>query len=145
MDECEGALRVGEFATPHQRERVVERHAHQLDHLIDLAPMRHRLEIEGGEEVDALVGEAGRGPDRGERHQTAGASSRLFFQLARGTQRGRIAVGQIADIVLWSGDPLEVTTVAEEVFFAGRAIEMRSRQTELRERYLPHLRNRAAR
>jgi imidazolonepropionase-like amidohydrolase len=60
-------------------------------------------------------------------------------------ERGRIAVGQVADIVLWSGDPLEVTTVAEDVIIAGRAIEMRSRQTELRERYLPRLRNRAAR
>ena len=60
-------------------------------------------------------------------------------------ERGRIAVGQIADIVLWSGDPLEVTTVAENVIIAGRAIEMRSRQTELRERYLPRLLNRAAR
>ena len=60
-------------------------------------------------------------------------------------ERGRIAVGQVADIVLWSGDPLEVTTVAEDVIIAGRAIDMRSRQTELRERYLPRLRNRAAR
>jgi hypothetical protein len=60
-------------------------------------------------------------------------------------ERGRIAIGQVADIVLWSGDPLEVTTVAEEVIIAGRASEMRSRQTELRERYLPRLRNRAAR
>jgi len=53
-----------------------------------------------------------------------------------GTERGRIASGHIADLVLWSGDPLEVTTVADQVWFAGRAIEMRSRQTELRDRYL---------
>ena len=49
---------------------------------------------------------------------------------------GSLEPGKIADIVLWSGDPLEVTTVAEDVIIAGRAIEMRSRQTELRERYL---------
>lgn len=51
--------------------------------------------------------------------------------------RGRIAVGQAADVVLWSGDPLEVTSVAEQVWINGRALEMRSRQTELRDRYLP--------
>ena len=32
-----------------------------------------------------------------------------------GGSRGRIEKGQAADLVLWSGDPLEVTTVAENV------------------------------
>ena len=50
-------------------------------------------------------------------------------------QRGRIAVGQVADLVLWSGDPLEVNTLAEQVWFAGKPTPMRSRQTELRDRY----------
>lgn len=50
--------------------------------------------------------------------------------------RGRIAVGQVADLVLWSGDPLEVTSVAEQAWTAGRPVTMRSRQTELRDRYL---------
>ncbi|MDQ3618150.1 MAG: amidohydrolase family protein [Pseudomonadota bacterium] len=49
---------------------------------------------------------------------------------------GRIAPGQRADLVLWSGDPLEVNAVALQVWMDGRAIEMRSRQTELRDRYL---------
>lgn len=51
-------------------------------------------------------------------------------------ERGRIAVGQVADLVLWSGDPLEVTSVAEQVWIAGVAQSMRSRQSELRDRYL---------
>ena len=59
-----------------------------------------------------------------------------------GADRGRIETGQVADLVLWSGDPLEVTTVAEQVWIAGRAVEMRSRQTELRDRYLERLRPR---
>ena len=50
--------------------------------------------------------------------------------------RGRIAVGQVADLVLWSGDPLEVTSLAEQVWLAGKPVPMRSRQTELRDRYL---------
>lgn len=49
---------------------------------------------------------------------------------------GTIAVGKRADLVLWTGDPLEVSTVATQVWFDGRAIPMRSRQTELRDRYL---------
>ena len=36
-----------------------------------------------------------------------------------GGSRGRIEKGQAADLVLWSGDPLEVTTVAEQVWIAG--------------------------
>ena len=54
-----------------------------------------------------------------------------------GAERGRIEAGMAADLVLWSGDPLEVTTVSEQVWIGGRAIPMRSRQTELRDRYLP--------
>jgi catechol 2,3-dioxygenase-like lactoylglutathione lyase family enzyme len=50
--------------------------------------------------------------------------------------RGRIAPGLAADLVMWSGDPLEVTTFADQVWIAGRALDMRSRQTELRDRYL---------
>ena len=49
---------------------------------------------------------------------------------------GTIAVGRSADLVLWSGDPLDVAHTAKQVWMEGRAISMRSRQTELRERYL---------
>ena len=49
---------------------------------------------------------------------------------------GTIAVGKRADLVLWSGDPLEVTTVAEQVWLGGAMVPMRSRQTDLRDRYL---------
>jgi imidazolonepropionase-like amidohydrolase len=50
---------------------------------------------------------------------------------------GSIEENGPADLVLWSGDPLEVTTVAEQVIINGKAIEMVSRQTLLRDRYLP--------
>ena len=49
---------------------------------------------------------------------------------------GSIAVGKSADLVLWSGDPLDVAHTARQVWMQGRAIPMRSRQTELRDRYL---------
>ena len=51
------------------------------------------------------------------------------------TDRGEIAVGQMADLVLWSGDPLEVTSLAEQVWIEGRVQSRESHQTALRERY----------
>lgn len=51
-------------------------------------------------------------------------------------EMGSIAVGQRADLVLWSGDPLDVAHVARQVWLDGRAMPMRSRQTDLRDRYL---------
>jgi imidazolonepropionase-like amidohydrolase len=61
------------------------------------------------------------------------------------TGNGSLARGRPADLVLWSGDPLEVTTLADRVFIQGEAQPMRSRQTELRDRYLQKLRANAAR
>lgn len=58
---------------------------------------------------------------------------------------GSLAKGRPADLVLWSGDPLEVTTLADRVFIQGMAQPMQSRQTELRDRYLQKLRANAAR
>ncbi|MEN5116693.1 amidohydrolase family protein [Luteimonas sp. TWI662] len=57
-----------------------------------------------------------------------------------GDTHGQIAVGRQADLVLWDGDPLELTTQAQHVWIAGRTVEMRSRQTKLRDRYLQRLR-----
>lgn len=56
--------------------------------------------------------------------------------LGVGERIGTISIGKRADLVLWTGDPLDVSTVAKQVWFDGRAIPMRSRQTELRDRYL---------
>lgn len=53
-----------------------------------------------------------------------------------GDTQGRIEPGLRADLVLWSGDPLEVAEYAEQVWFDGRPASMRSRQTELRDRYM---------
>ena len=52
-----------------------------------------------------------------------------------GLQAGRIEVGEPATLVLWNGDPLEVTTWAEAVMVDGEWIDAASRQTRLFERY----------
>ena len=49
---------------------------------------------------------------------------------------GTIAPGKQADLVLWSGDPLDVAHNAQQLWLGGKAVPMRSRQTELRDRYL---------
>ncbi len=49
---------------------------------------------------------------------------------------GSIEVGKLADIVVWPGDPLELTNFPDAVIINGESIEMVSRQTLLRDRYL---------
>ena len=48
-----------------------------------------------------------------------------------------IAPGLRADVVIWSGDPLDVTSAADQVIIDGKPDPMTSRQTELLKRYLP--------
>jgi imidazolonepropionase-like amidohydrolase len=52
---------------------------------------------------------------------------------------GNIAVGEIADLVLWGGDPLELTSEAELVMINGEIIPMESRSLQLRDRYFKRL------
>lgn len=48
---------------------------------------------------------------------------------------GSLEPGKVANVVVWSGDPFEFSTGVEHVFIRGRDIPLRSRQTELLERY----------
>ena len=49
---------------------------------------------------------------------------------------GSLETGKAADVVIWPGDPLELTNYPEQVFINGEKIPMVSRQTLLRDRYL---------
>ena len=62
-------------------------------------------------------------------------TSRPAEVLGMGTEIGSLAPGRRGDVVIWSGDPLEVTSNAEAVFIDGVQQPMDTRQTKLRERY----------
>ena len=49
--------------------------------------------------------------------------------------RGVVQAGASADLVLWSGDPLELSSHPVRVWINGRDIVLESRQTELRDAY----------
>lgn len=57
---------------------------------------------------------------------------------------GTLEQGKLADVVIWSGDPLELSSFADQVFIAGREIPMVSRQTMLRDRYMQAMREKHA-
>jgi len=48
---------------------------------------------------------------------------------------GSLEAGKVANVVVWTGDPFDFSTGVEHVFIRGRDIPLRSRQTELLERY----------
>ncbi len=48
---------------------------------------------------------------------------------------GSLEPGKDADVVVWDGDPLDVTSAPVDLFIRGRRIPLTSRQTALRDRY----------
>ena len=48
---------------------------------------------------------------------------------------GVLESGNVGDVVVWSGDPFEVTTAAERVFIDGQEVPPDTRQRALLERY----------
>jgi imidazolonepropionase-like amidohydrolase len=49
---------------------------------------------------------------------------------------GRIVVGKSADLVLWSGDPFEISTQVNAMWINGEKVSTQSRQDALRNRYM---------
>jgi imidazolonepropionase-like amidohydrolase len=70
-------------------------------------------------------------------------TSRPAQSIGMGGEIGSLAPGRRADLVIWSGDPLEGTSAAEQVFIDGVRQPLETHQTKLRDRYryLPGPRN----
>ena len=62
-------------------------------------------------------------------------TSRPAEILGLGGEIGSLATGRRADVVVWSGDPLQVTSNAELVLIDGVQQPLETRQTKLRDRY----------
>ena len=55
--------------------------------------------------------------------------------LGVGDRLGSIETGKIADVIVTTGDPLEITTQVEQVYINGRATSMETRHTRLFKKY----------
>jgi len=62
-------------------------------------------------------------------------TSRPAQSIGMGREIGSLAPGRRADLVIWSGDPLEGTSAAEQVFIDGVRQPLETHQTKLRDRY----------
>jgi len=62
-------------------------------------------------------------------------TSRPAQAIGMGGEFGSLAPGRRADVVIWSGDPLEGSSAAEAVFIDGVQQPLESHQTRLRDRY----------
>ena len=51
------------------------------------------------------------------------------------SDRGQLTAGRLANVVIWSGDPFEVSTRAERVIIRGQSVDLRHRQQALFECY----------
>lgn len=51
-------------------------------------------------------------------------------------QLGSLAVGKLADLVLWDGDPLELSSYPAAVFIGGERMDDATRQSALRDKYM---------
>jgi imidazolonepropionase-like amidohydrolase len=66
----------------------------------------------------------------------ASITSRPAEVMGMGGEIGSLRPGRRADVVVWSGDPLETTSVAQMVMIDGVQQPLDTRQTKLRDRYL---------
>jgi imidazolonepropionase-like amidohydrolase len=62
-------------------------------------------------------------------------SSRPAEAVGLGSEFGSLAAGRRGDVVIWSGDPLELDSAPEAVWIDGVRQPLDNHQTKLRDRY----------
>jgi imidazolonepropionase-like amidohydrolase len=65
----------------------------------------------------------------------AAITSKPAEVMGMGAEIGSLRAGRRGDVVIWDGDPLEVTSAVEKVWIDGVAQPLETRQTRLRARY----------
>jgi imidazolonepropionase-like amidohydrolase len=65
----------------------------------------------------------------------AAITSRPAEAFGMGGEIGSLRAGRRADVVIWSGDPLELTSEVERMLIDGVQQSLETRQTRLRDRY----------
>ena len=70
-------------------------------------------------------------PHRAALNACTDAPARIFGLDNYGTPK----TGRVANLVVWSGDPFELSSRAERMLIRGREVSLRSRQTALFDRY----------
>jgi imidazolonepropionase-like amidohydrolase len=101
-------------------------------------PQQRRLNQQAGNLVGIARLPGMTGLDWG--HAFATITSRPAQALGMDAQIGSLRPGRQADIVIWDGDPLEVTSAPVAIYIDGKPQPTTSRQTELRDRYMNPMR-----
>ena len=100
---------------------------------INTAPGEHVLAQYAGNLVAISKVPRGIGLDWGQAFATI--TTKPAAALGMDGEIGSLRAGRRADVVIWDGDPLELSSAPEQVFIDGRAQPMDSRQKLLQQRY----------
>jgi imidazolonepropionase-like amidohydrolase len=112
----------------------------------DAATLLHRAgvrvvlsAVEWDQNIRRLRQEAGTAVAHGLPHAEAvrAITSRPAEVFGKAAELGTVSAGKRANLVLWSGDPLEIQSAVERVWIDGVAMPLDNRQRELVERYQP--------
>lgn len=104
--------------------------------LLEAAGVNVSLMTPGAWDVHNLRQEAGNAVRAGMPWEAALAAITSRPAAAFGqTDYGTLAAGRFASVALWSGDPFETTTVLRRAYVRGTEASLRTRMTELLERY----------
>ena len=116
----------------------------QIGARLDNAALLHKAGVEVGlallgdtHNLRNLSQEAGIAVANGLPHEAALSAVTHVIARAYGMDAhyGALAAGKVANVVVWRADPFELSSFPERVYVRGREIQMRTRQTELRDRY----------